>query len=115
MHNINYACPNNIAEQGTTNQISANHQQKNEYNKNTKQNIFYLTKDKLKSILLQSKEYPYLNAFILGDTSYLSEDIKNSYLTNGISHLFSVSGMHVGFLSSIILFLLNKISKKGFY
>ncbi len=79
---------------------------------NTKQNIFYLTKDKLKSILLQSKEYPYLNAFILGDTSYLSENIKNSYLTNGISHLFSVSGMHVGFLSSIILSLLNKISKK---
>ena len=79
---------------------------------NTRENIFYLTKDKLKSILLQSKEYPYLNAFILGDTSYLSEDIKNSYLTNGISHLFSVSGMHVGFLSSIILSLLNKISKK---
>ena len=79
---------------------------------NTKQNIFYLTKDKLKSILLQSKEYPYLNAFILGDISYLSENIKNSYLTNGISHLFSVSGMHVGFLSSIILSLLNKISKK---
>ena len=79
---------------------------------NTKQNIFYLTKDKLKSILLQSKEYPYLNTFILGDTSYLSEDIKNSYLTNGISHLFSVSGMHVGFLSSIMLSLLNKISKK---
>ena len=78
----------------------------------TKQNIFYLTKDKLKIILLQSKGYPYLNAFILGDTSYLSEDIKNSYLTNGISHLFSVSGMHVGFLSSIILSLLNKISKK---
>ena len=79
---------------------------------NTRENIFYLTKDKLKNILLQSKEHPYLNAFILGDTSYLSEDIKDSYLTNGISHLFSVSGMHVGFLSSIILFILNKISKK---
>ena len=79
---------------------------------NTRENIFYLTKDKLKNILLQSKEYPYLNAFILGDISYLDEDIKNSYLTNGISHLFSVSGMHVGFLSSIILLLLNKISKK---
>lgn len=79
---------------------------------NTRENIFYLTKDRLKSILLKNKEYPYLNAFILGDTSYLSEDIKNSYLTNGISHLFSVSGMHAGFLSSIILFLLNKISKK---
>ena len=77
----------------------------------TKQTVLYIIKDTLKNYLLENKEYPYLNAFILGDTSYLNESVKDSYLKNGISHLFSVSGMHIGFLSSIILILLNKINK----
>ena len=77
----------------------------------TKQSVLYIIKDTLKNYLLENKEYPYLNAFILGDTSYLNESVKDSYLKNGISHLFSVSGMHIGFLSSIILILLIKINK----
>ncbi len=76
-----------------------------------KQNLFYGVKTAIGKHLLKSRQSAYLKAFILGDTSYLDEEIKQSYLTNGISHLFSVSGMHVGFLSSIILIILNKLCK----
>ena len=41
------------------------------------------------------KEDEYLNTFILGDSSGIEENILNSYRDNGISHLFSVSGMHI--------------------
>jgi competence protein ComEC len=40
----------------------------------------------------------YLNLFILGDKSYLDNDIYNLYKDNGIAHLLAISGMH---LSSI--------------
>ncbi len=53
----------------------------------------------------------YLNAFILGDTSLIDNNIKNSYQINGVSHLFAISGMHVTLFSTLILYFLKKISK----
>ena len=47
-----------------------------------------------------NKEYLY--TFILGNTKYLDSKVMESYRKNGISHLFSVSGMHVSLLSMII-------------
>ena len=52
----------------------------------------------------------YLLTFILGDDSYVDDNVIKSYQGNGISHLFSISGMHVSLLTSIILLLLNKIN-----
>ena len=56
----------------------------------------------------------YLYTFILGDNNYIDSDIKTSYRNNGISHLFSVSGMHITFLSSFLLFILKKIFKNKY-
>ena len=55
----------------------------------------------------------YLYTFILGDNAYLDSDIKSSFSNNGISHLFSVSGMHVTLLTIVIIYLLNKIRKSN--
>ena len=44
------------------------------------------------------------------DGRELSKEIKESYRINGISHLFSVSGMHINFFVSIIYLYLNKIT-----
>ena len=52
----------------------------------------------------------YLFTFILGDDRYINDNVIKSYQINGISHLFSISGMHVSLLTSIILLLLNKIN-----
>ncbi len=87
--------------------------------------IFYTVKidqiillDKSSSLYYDIKNYvikrfhqnPYLYTFILGDTSYIDDDILQSYRENGISHLFSISGMHITLLSSILLKLLKKLS-----
>ena len=56
----------------------------------------------------------YLNTFILGNKKYIDQDIYNNYYKNGVTHLFSVSGMHISLLASIILFLLNKIKNNNF-
>ena len=72
-------------------------------------NIFYKIKNKIIDRINGNK---YLDIFILGNNEYLDSKIKESYRINGISHLFSVSGMHVSFLSIVLLFIFNKISKK---
>ena len=56
----------------------------------------------------------YLYTFILGDNSYIKDDVKLSYRNNGISHLFSISGMHITFLSSFLLIILNKLFKNKY-
>ena len=52
---------------------------------------------------------PYLLTFIIGDKSNLDDDIINSYKENGISHLFAISGMHIGLFSLLILTILKKL------
>ena len=72
-------------------------------------NIFYILKQK---IINHLDNNPYLNAFILGDKSYIRTSIIKSYQENSISHLFAISGMHISLLSSIILKLLRKITSE---
>lgn len=54
----------------------------------------------------QSKDYIY--TFVLGNKNFIDNDIMDSYRINGITHLFSLSGMHVSLFSLVILFFLNK-------
>lgn len=68
-------------------------------------NVFY----KIKQFVLNvTNNSPYLNAFILGDKSLITQKVTRSYQENGISHLLAISGMHITLLSSIILKLLKK-------
>ena len=76
-------------------------------------NIFFKIKTYLIYRISKLKKSEYFNTFILGDSSYIDDKIINSYRSNGISHLFSVSGMHITLLSTIILFILNKIKKRN--
>ena len=55
----------------------------------------------------------YLYAFILGNTKYIDSNVMNSFRKNGISHLFSVSGMHVSLISVLVLKLFNKFKFKN--
>lgn len=77
-------------------------------------NIFYSIKNYLIDRIDKLKASDYLKTFILGSSSDIDDNILESYRTNGISHLFSVSGMHITLLSTIILFILNKIRKSKF-
>ena len=70
--------------------------------------ILYIVKNKIIN-RLKNINNEYLYAFILGETNYLDEETYNSYKTNGITHLFSLSALHVSVFSSIIYFVLNKL------
>ncbi len=72
--------------------------------------ILYYIKNKIIERIDKIDKTGYLRTFILGDKSILSSDMIDSYQENGISHLFSISGMHVSLIVGILLFLLDKIS-----
>lgn len=79
-------------------------------------NIIYYLKNKInKRIDSITKSSEYLKIFILGDTSSVDENIIESYRENGISHLFSISGMHISLFASIILYVLKRISYNNYY
>ena len=75
-------------------------------------NILYKLKNNIISYIDNFKSKEYLHTFILGNTKYIDDDIINSYRNNGISHLFSVSGMHISFLSTMILDILKRFKLK---
>lgn len=74
-------------------------------------NIFFKTKNLLINYINNFKTKDYLYTFILGNTSLLEQDTKKSFQNNGISHLFAVSGMHITLISTLLMYLLKKITK----
>lgn len=66
-------------------------------------NIFYIIKNKLnKSLSKDTKIYEYLNLFILGNKVYLDSDMYDNYLSNGVVHLFAISGMHISLITGVL-------------
>ncbi|MDD6223587.1 MAG: DNA internalization-related competence protein ComEC/Rec2 [bacterium] len=76
--------------------------------------IYYLFKNWMIDRIDTYQSANYLKTFLLGDTQGISDSVINSYQYNGISHLFSISGMHITLLSSIFLFLLKRIFSMNF-
>ena len=71
-------------------------------------NIIYRIKDKIRIIIDSRKSKSYLYAFIFGDTSYIDNNIKDSFNKMGISHLFAISGTHISFLTLLFNYLYKK-------
>ncbi len=81
-------------------------------------NIFYKIKNAFLARMDKYKSKAYLKLFLLGSKEGLEQKVYKSFQNNGISHLFCVSGMHVSFLTAVLLFLLKKIGikeKKRFF
>ncbi len=81
------------------------------------QNLLLKIKRNLNSIISKRKNASYLSLFLLGDSSQIEPSSKEGFQKNGISHLFSISGMHFSLFISAISFLLfrkKELSKFSF-
>ena len=72
-------------------------------------NHIYTIKNLLYTRINNLKSSSYIKALLFGDNK-LDKEIKTSYQINGISHLFSVSGFHINFITSIIYFYLDRVT-----
>ena len=78
-------------------------------------NIFYKIKNAVIDRVMTFKIKDYLYTMIIGDKSLLDDDTFSKYRDNGVTHLFAISGMHVGLFAVIIGKILKKckIKKKN--
>ena len=76
--------------------------------------IYYLRQKISNRINKILKTSSYLQTFILGDKSYLNEEVYNTYKDNGISHLFSISGMHISLITTVLFYIIKRISYNNY-
>ena len=77
--------------------------------------VFYYIKNRLIERIDIIDNTGYLKTFILGDKTSLDSEVMSVYQENGISHLFSISGMHVSLIVGMLMKVLNKVSYSNFY
>jgi len=68
------------------------------------------TRDGLQQMLkdhMSGDELGIALALILGDKSLLDSEVKNSFTNTGAMHVLAVSGLHVGIIMQILLFILG--------
>ncbi len=46
---------------------------------------------------------------LLGNTSDVEDQVITSYRSAGVAHIFAVSGLHIGFLATVLNFIFNKL------
>ncbi|MDD3858555.1 MAG: ComEC/Rec2 family competence protein [Bacteroidales bacterium] len=67
---------------------------------------------KLKKYGLDNEELSVASALALGYKDSLSDEIRHAYSSSGAMHILAVSGLHVGIVYGIIIFLLSFIKYK---
>jgi len=63
---------------------------------------------------LSAKGSAIMKGIILGDGSYLEEQEYDKYRELGLAHILAVSGLHIGIISSFLIFLLSRIGIKRY-
>lgn len=72
-------------------------------------NYLYTIKNIIYKRINNLKSSNYIKTLLLGENN-LNTETNNSYRTIGISHLFSISGMHISIITSILFYYLDKIT-----
>lgn len=67
--------------------------------------------DDIFSSHLDGDELAIASALVLGDKSLLSQDLRKSFGAAGAMHVLAVSGLHVGIILELLLFLFGRIPK----
>ncbi len=75
--------------------------------------IRYSLLGKYTSAGITGDEYGLLAAMTLGDRHGLSREMQSLFSRSGVSHVLALSGLHLGILVSLLLFLLSPLLKSG--
>ena len=60
----------------------------------------------------EADELAVLSALTVGDKEELSDDIVETYSVSGASHVLALSGLHIGFLYALLLFVLRPLWRR---
>ena len=75
-------------------------------------NFFYKFKNLINDRINNIDNYGYIKTFILGDKNNIDYEVFSNYQTLGVTHLFAISGMHIGLFTLVIIFILKKLNLK---
>ena len=76
--------------------------------------IYYIKNKLIGRINNIKKSGSYVKTFVLA-INEIDKDVRSSYQYNGISHLFSISGMHITLFATFLLGTMNKISYNRYF
>ena len=76
--------------------------------------IYYIKNKLIDRIDNIKKSGAYVKTFVLA-INEIDKDVRSSYQYNGISHLFSISGMHITLFATFLLGMMNKISYNRYF
>ena len=76
--------------------------------------IYYIKNKLIGRINNIKKSGSYVKTFVLA-INEIDKDVRSSYQYNGISHLFSISGMHITLFATFLLGMMNKISYNRYF
>lgn len=58
---------------------------------------------------LGEREFSTAYGLLIGNTEDMDYELITSYRLSGVAHIFAVSGLHIGFLATVLNFILNKL------
>lgn len=67
--------------------------------------------EKLNQFVRGEQERAIASALVLGVTEGIDNDLQNAYAASGAMHVLAVSGLHVGIIYAILLFLLQPLQR----
>ena len=73
-----------------------------------RQSFIYSFKTIINNRINSLKSSKYLKLFILNDKSNIDDKVYDSYKENGIIHMFSISGVHISLISSLIIYIFKR-------
>ncbi len=73
-----------------------------------RQGFIYSFKTIINNRINSLKSSKYLKLFILNDKSNIDDKVYDSYKENGIIHMFSISGVHISLISSLIIYIFKR-------
>ncbi len=74
--------------------------------------FFSFIKNQFVMRLKKVGNHPYVAAFVLGDKTFMDAEVYQTIVSNGVSHLFALSGMHLSLIYLVLSKLFSKCKKK---